>query len=149
MKMKQIMGLISGLGIAALLSAILLCGFCFWLPQWLNNLTLQHFAENLYEYPLPPNTIVVNKSSDLQKVGNGNNCYYIASETLVSSLPREEIENYYKDVSLPVVDKNRIDELREIPVRLEFKDETLTGKIYFRLLLIDTGSHTTLDIRCH
>ncbi len=69
--------------------------------------------------------------------------------SLVSLLSRREIEEYYEDVSLPIVDRNRIDGVKEISVRLEFEGKTLEDIIRFEVRLIDTGVHTTLDIRCH
>jgi hypothetical protein len=123
--------------------------------MYTNNLRLEKFAENLYEYPLPPDTSVLSQHTELGKVGNGNNCSYEVRQTMVSTLPREAIEQYYEGVMLPRVSfGTQYEGLYDSPtvteIRFEF-DESRTDetKSFFTLSLFDVGLDVTLDIRCH
>ena len=134
---------------------ISLCGFGIWLPKFINDLRLSAFASNLYEYPLPPDTTVVYRYSELRKVGNGSNCHYEAEQSMVSTLPRAEIKRYYNDVMLPRVSfgrqwDERYDSPTITPIRLEFDEsKSNSDSSYFTLTLFDTGLDITLDYRCH
>ena len=129
--------------------ALLCCSLCVGIPVWLNNLRLAHFAGNLFAYPLPRNTVVVERHSALGKVGNGNNCWYEARQSDITTLSREEIEQYYRDVSLPVVDPGSPYRPDAIAVGLAFEEVSGDGKLHFTLALYDIGPDTTLDFRCH
>ena len=50
------------------------CGILFGLPVLWNNWLLQRFADNLYNYPLPPSTRNVERYSRVGLLGNGNHC---------------------------------------------------------------------------
>jgi hypothetical protein len=64
-KPKEISGCASGL-IIALITIVFWCGLAIWLPQFFNNQRLKSFAENLYKYPLPPDTTVIDKYTVLR-----------------------------------------------------------------------------------
>jgi hypothetical protein len=143
--------------LAVLLAAVptVICGLVVWLPMHTNNLRLGRFAENLYDYPLPPDTTVLEQHAELKKVGNGNNCSYEAQQSMISTLSREEIEQYYEGVMLPRVSFGaQWDSMYDSPtvtkIRLEF-DESQTDetKSFFILSLFDVGLDVTLDVRCH
>ena len=71
-------------------------------PVVLNNFRLQQFAKNLYAYPLPPHTEVINRSAKVGLLGgNGNHCDFEARQYMRTALSQEEIEAYYQGVSLP------------------------------------------------
>ena len=129
---------------------ICLCGFFVWLPIYLNDLRLSAFANNLYTYSLPPDTTVIERHSELSKVGNGNNCYYRAEQSMVSSLSRIEIEQYYKDVKLPRVSYSVIyDGPIGTPISVAFNESKSNGSnSYFALTILDFGFSDTFDIRC-
>ena len=130
---------------------ICLCGFFVWLPIYLNDLRLSAFANNLYTYPLLPGATILDRYSELSKVGNGNNCYYKAEQSMVSTLPRTEIEQYYEDVMLPGVSLSVIyDGPIGIPIDLAFNESKSTGGTsYFTLTILDFSfSDGTFDIRC-
>ena len=131
------------------------CGFAVWLPIHLNNLRLKSFAANLYHYPLPPDSSVLDQRAELRKVGNGNNCFYEAQQSMISALPREAIEQYYEDVMLPRVSFETqwnavYDSQTMTEIRLEF-DESQSNDTtsFFTLILFDVSLDVTLDIRCH
>jgi hypothetical protein len=134
---------------------LMVCGLALWFPMSTNNLRLEKFAKKLYDYPLPPDTTVIEQHAVLSKLGNGNNCSYEAQQSLVSTLPREEIEHYYEGVMLPRVSFGaQYDGLYDSPtvtkIRLEFEEsQTNERKSSFTLTLFDVGSDVTLDIRCH
>jgi hypothetical protein len=133
---------------------ICLCGFFVWLPIYLDDLRLSAFANNLYTYPLPPGTTTLDNHSELSKVGNGNNCYYKAEQSMVSTLPRAEIEQYYEDVMLPRVSfVPQWDKVYEppttTPIDLAFNESKSNGGTsYFTLSILDFGFSDTGDIRC-
>jgi hypothetical protein len=143
------------LAISLAVIPLMVCGLAVWLPMYTNNLRLERFAQNLYDYPLPHDTTVLTQYSELRKVGNGNNCYYEAQQSMTSTLPREEIERYYEGIMLPRVSfgaqlDGMYDSSTVTPIRLEF-DESQTDKTksFFTLSLFDKGLDVTLDIRCH
>ena len=109
----------------------------------------------MYDYPLPPDTTVIEQHAVLSKPGNGNNCSYEAQQSLVSTLPREEIEHYYEGVMLPRVSfgaqyDGLYDSPTETKVRLEFEEsQTNETNSSFTLSMCDVGIDVTLDIRCH
>ena len=130
---------------------ISLCGFFVWLPIYLNDLRLSAFANNLYTYPLPPGTTILDQHSELSKVGNGTNCYYKAEQSIVSTLPRAEIEQYYENVTLPSVSLNVMyDGAIGIPIGLAFNELKSNGDTsYFTLTILDFSfSDDTFDMRC-
>lgn len=131
-----------------------LCGVTVGLPIHMNNLRLEKFAENLYDYPLPLETTVLRQDAQVQKVGNGNNCSYIAQQTLVSALSREEVEEFYKSVTFPRISLgswgNIYGSSAEIPLRLQFDEvESDVKQTHFTLTLYDIGLDNTFDVRCH
>jgi len=133
----------------------MVCGLGLWFPMSTNNLRLEKFAENLYTYPLPPDTTVLTQHTKLSKLGNGNNCSYEVQQAMVSTLPREAIEQYYEGVMLPRVSFGaQYDGLYNSPtvteIRLEFDErQTDETKSFFTLSMFDVGIDVTLDIRCH
>lgn len=133
-----------------------LCGFFVWLPIYLNDLRLSAFAKNLYAYPLPLDTTILDRHSDMSKVGNGNNCYYKVEQSMVSTLPRAEIEQYYKDVRLPEISTipqwhGVFDTPATISIDLAFNEsKSNEGTSYFTLTMLDFNfSDNTFDIRCN
>lgn len=120
-----------------------------------NNLRLETFTENLYRFPLPPETTILHQHSEMRKVDNGNNCSYEAQQSIVSTIGREVIEEYYEGVMLPRVSFGpQWDGLYDSPtvtkIRLEFdEDQSNEATTFFTLNLYDVGLDVTLDIRCH
>lgn len=115
-----------------------------------NDWLLQGFANNLYDYPLPPETEVVSKDARVELMGNGNHCDFVANQTLVSELPREEIEAYYQDIRLPAVrGDSQLAQNGYIQVRVDFKSSTSDGQTYFSIWIADVGYPPGFDIRCH
>ena len=143
------------LAISLAVIPLMVCGLALWFPMSTNTLRLEKFANNLYDYPLPPDTNVIEQHAVLSKVGNGNNCSYEAQQSLVSTLPREEIEHYYEGVMLPRVSfgaqyDGLYDSPTETKVRLEFEEsQTNETNSSFTLSMCDVGIDVTLDIRCH
>jgi hypothetical protein len=141
--------------VAGFIAPIFVCGFFMWLPTHLNDLRLSAFANNLYDYPLPPSTTIVSQHSELAKLGNGSNCYYRVEQSMTSTLSRAEIENYYKNVMLPKVSfGQQWDGLYGSPtvmeIDLDFDEQNSVENVqYFTLELFDVGIDVTLDIRCH
>ena len=143
------------LAISLAVIPVMLCGLALWVPMYTNNLRLKKFAEKLYDYPLPPDTTVIEQHAELSKVGNGNNCSYEAQQSLVSTLPRGEIAHYYEGVMLPRVSFGaQYDGMYDSPtvteIRLEFDEsQAHETQSFFTLTLFDVGLDTTLDVRCH
>ena len=143
------------LAISLAVIPLMVCGLAVWLPMHTNNLRLKKFAGNLYEYPLPPDTTVLTQHTELSKVGNGNNCSYEVEQSMVSTLPRDAIEQYYEGVMLPRVSFGaQYDGMYDSPtvtkIRLEFDErQTNETKSFFTLSMFDVGIDVTLDIRCH
>lgn len=140
---------------------ILVCGPCLvfvCIPDIIrNNIQLSRFADNLYQYPLPPNTTVVNKYSTVTLLGNSNHCDFVAELTLQTLLSRSAIEQYYDGVSFPPArsehqgweDFFTTGIHPGVNVQIEFSQETLDGYLQYKLKIIDFGYPPGFDIRCH
>jgi len=84
-----------------LVTAILLLGS---VKQSLNNIinffadnSLASFSEQLFDYPLPPNTIILEKQTIEDRLHGGNGrTNYAALMLLESELSLEELNNYYE-----------------------------------------------------
>lgn len=135
--------------IVPVVMCVLACGIALWIPMYWSDLKLQAHAETLYDYPLPPSTTVIDQVSEFRKIGNSNNCLYIAKQSMRSSLTPAEIETYYADVRLPAVTKGWSGEAKNVRVIVKFQDTgVITSQTYFTATVWAETS-TTLDMRCH
>jgi len=99
--------------------------------------TSEQFAANLFNYPVPAHTKVVQKNcfygySFGHLLGSGGYMPVIASVELKSSLSKEEIFNYYKNIRMFPYPNSRN---RGVEVELFFKDnakrkDTVDGYYY-------------------
>lgn len=61
-----------------------------------NDFSLHQFSKQLYDYPLPPHTQIVEKQQACGKLnGNGNGMDFLAAVLLKSDLPSDELSEYY------------------------------------------------------
>jgi hypothetical protein len=68
-----------------------------------NNKDLSPFAENFYNYPLPPNSQVHSRKSFVTLLGSGNHCDFVAEQIITTELSEIEIRSYYEGVTFPPV----------------------------------------------
>ena len=107
----------------------------------------------MYNYPLPPQTEVVEQNATVTLLGNGNHCDFVATQSLTSKLDRAALETYYQDVTIPRIDKEPLyseyDQKEFVSIILEF-DETNSSDevIHFTITAIDAGYPAGLDFRC-
>ena len=98
---------------------------------------------------MPERTEIINK---YKKVGNlsgtGNHCDFLASIDLVTELSKEEIEEYYKEVTFPAAHKNH----DKVGVRIYFSDKRTDKdtdvKLYYCIEIYDFGYSEGFDLRC-
>jgi hypothetical protein len=138
-----------------LITPIAFCALLLWLPQLYNNWQLSRFANNLFDYPLPPQTEVISRHVEVGLMGNGNHCDFVATQIMRTKLAAEEIEAYYNKVLLPPVN-NHNEGIAEpfqgspIPIFIDFENSALEdGWQYFSIELFDFGYAPVLDFRCH
>ncbi len=83
---------------------------CAWLSagdMLRDNWRLIEFAGHLFEYPLPPNTEVLDKQYRLEATSDGH-CLYVAEVVLKSNSPKEEISAFYQEARFPEIsNKNK------------------------------------------
>ncbi len=135
----------------------LCCVLPLGIPVASNNSQLSRFANNLYNHPLPPQTQVLNQKAEVGLMGNSNHCDFVAEQTIVTSLGRQEIEAYYAGVELPPVrsaPQGRDDFWTtglHSPVEpiVEFQEVRNNGQLVFKLSLVDYGYPAGFDFRCH
>ena len=138
-----------------LIVPIVFCMLLYWLPQLFNNWQLNRFANNLFDYPIPPQTEVISRHVDVGLTGNGNHCDFEATQTMRTKLTSEEIEAYYNEVLLPPVNSHNegISEPyqgKPIPIFIDFDHSALeNGWQRFTIQLFDFGYAPGLDFRCH
>jgi hypothetical protein len=134
-------------------------GSCFLpcaIPATINNYQLYRFKRHLYDYPLPPKTLVSDQQAQVGLFGNGNHCDYVAELTLVSELSRQEIEDYYSDVVFPPAREYRqvLEGQYELDSSYVKPDIVLiglsdNGKYLYKVSISDGGYDPGLDFRCH
>ncbi|OVE34478.1 hypothetical protein CCZ20_26410 [Priestia aryabhattai] len=87
------------------------------------------FAEQLYDYPIPPQTEVIKKGKSNGKFagafGNGGYWNTFSYMTLSSKLSQEEILDYYKNADLFISPQ---DNKKIIPVEIYFKGHFIKEK---------------------
>jgi energy-coupling factor transporter transmembrane protein EcfT len=135
----------------------LFCGLPLSIPVMSNNSQLSRFANNLYSYPLPPQTQILDKHAEVGLTGNSNHCDFIVEQTLVTSLSRQEIETYYAGLEFPPVrsEPQGGDDFwttglhSAVTPRVEFQEVKDNGQLVFKLSLVDYGYPPGLDFRCH
>ncbi len=141
--------------LAFLAISLTCCSLALVIPQAQNNWKLRTFAGNLFAYPLPPQTEVVSRYSEVELKGNSNHCDFEARQTMVTPLSEQEIEAYYVEVALPPAgnyNAGRAPAYRTAPALVFVRfDETgmPDGRRRFTLVLYDHGHPPGLDIRCH
>lgn len=134
---------------------ILCCGLSVVLPPLYNNWQLAQFSNNLFTYPLPPQTEIISRSAEVGLMGNGNHCDFVAEQVMITQLSREAIEGYYAEVALPPVNNHNEGKVPEargqpLPISLSFDEAPLQdGARRFTISLIDLGYSAGLDFRCN
>ena len=141
--------------VISLVLAVLGCGLAAWAPMLYNNWQLGRFAQNLYDYPLPPQTQVVSRHAEVGLMGNGNHCDYIVRQAMLTSLEPAAIEAYYEDVRLPAVNNHNEGLIKEaqgrpLPVSVTIGNAaSIDATRTLTVSLFDYGYSPGLDIRCH
>jgi hypothetical protein len=135
-------------GISALITGCILVTL---IPQWVNNRRLDHFATHLFTYPLPPKTRIVDTNAVVGLLGNGNHCDFIATQTLESELSRAEIEQYYRNVTLPGIESDApLEPNGRVSVHLAFVESSSADIVVrFTTRIAEVGDPAGLDWRCH
>lgn len=95
--------LFAGFGVVSTATVIVASLFSFFMSQ----VHLARFADTLFSYPLPPQTIVISREADVGVlVGNGSHCDFRAVLRLQTPLDTQGILDHYADVTFPPVDKD-------------------------------------------
>ena len=138
-----------------LVTPIACCAILLWIPQFYNDWQLGKFSNNLFNYPLPPNTEVISRHAEVGLLGNGNHCDFVAEQVMITQLSKGEIELYYALVAFPPVNNHNeglVPEAQGEPITafISFDDVPLENNWQrFTLRLADAGYSAGLDIRCH
>ena len=135
----------------SLLLPVVLCGLLLGIPVLINNLKLMRFSANLYGYPLPPKSEVVERRAEVGLQGNGNHCDFRVEQMLVTKSSQQEVEAFYDDVWLPAVDSSSQgarDGMRPVFVSFE-EDSPAEGQLHFTIRIFDWDHPPGLDFRCH
>lgn len=132
----------------ALIVLVLAVPFVFAIAR--NNTLLNRFASNLFEYPLPPDTVEVDRHREIFVRGNGNHCDFKVTRSMRTRLDREALENYYHNVELPTVrPTSEWHPTGTVPVELGFRGNGNSGETNFHLSILDGGYSPGFDPRCH
>jgi hypothetical protein len=134
---------------------IVSCTLLVWVPQLYNNWQLGRFANNLFEYPLPPDTQIISQYAEVGLFGNGNHCDFEVRQVMITKLSKTEIDAYYNSVVFPSVNNHNEGKAPQfqgtsISVSVTFENVVLEGGLQkFAATLFDFGYSPGLDIRCH
>jgi hypothetical protein len=89
------------LGLLLILSVLFVCVF----PMIVNNVRLSIFSQPFFNYPLPPQTAVLSRETQVGLLhGNGNHCDFSASMRLHTLLSEQEVRDYYSEALFPTVE---------------------------------------------
>ena len=114
-----------------------------------NTMRLNAFADNLFDYPLPPQTEEIERYAEVGLLtGNSNHCDYLAKRTLATRLSADEIEAFYRDIRLPEV----VDHPKSPGVGVEVvidPERQSDGRLRVIVSLSNFFYPPGLDIRCH
>ncbi|NRQ35115.1 hypothetical protein HII36_25295 [Nonomuraea sp. NN258] len=119
------------------------------IPMWLNDRKLDDFESGLRSYPRPPQTYVVDNTTEksIALRGNGNHCDYLVRMAFSSSLSEDEIVAYYDAAKIAGVDG---DGRASVTVYFPRKRAAAaTGPSRTFLVEIADGTEAGLDFRCH
>ena len=123
-----------------------------------NNQQLASFAKNIIDYPLPPDTIIIDTSKDVSLQGSGNHCDFVVEVELHTNLTEYEIKQYYSLVEFPPVrtEKQGYEDTFtsgfHVPITpiINFVDiDSENGNLVVILKYIDAGYPPGWDYRCH
>jgi hypothetical protein len=148
--------------IMVLFAPIICCVLPVQLNTCYNDYRLRQFAKPLFEYPLPPETQVIEHFSTLGLFGNGNHCDFLVNQMMETTLTEEEIQNYYQDVKFPRILTSTIYEPMSPQIVFEssshvpskrigtfFENSTPSEDVLaFVVGLGDVGNPPGLDLRC-
>lgn len=80
-----------------------------------NNIKLEFFANQIFDYPLPPSSKVISTN---KKVGNftgsSKHCDFLATMIISTSLSKDEIKDYYKKLKIYPAKNEYIKKEKEI-----------------------------------
>jgi hypothetical protein len=136
--------------ISSLLVFVMLCGGVTVASMVSNNIRTKRFMNRLFDYPLPSQTEVVYRQAFYFRPLNGGTCVFQVSEALVTSLPREEVENHYKGVSFPPLRRRTgSDQTRRVDVKpLFINGPREDGRQLYRLSISEAFFNGGFDPRC-
>jgi hypothetical protein len=133
----------------------------------LNNISLSGFSRQIYKYPLPQNTVFIEKEAVCGKLnGNGNGMDFFACFVIKSDMSIEQLSQYYKDKKFKPAkkDKKHVVGIEVMPVNGEqlITDYVKYEKVrfsklkdindysgYYVVMIYDGGYSALFDIRGH
>lgn len=145
--------LLAVLGVLFVLLPLLCCCGPVWVQRTVNNRQIEQFANQLFTYPLPPQTQQVQPGTiDIGYPMTGSKCLVGASVTLVTALPQPDIEAYYADVKFPRLTPPRNDPFQPIyspSAELVQEMEQLQEELRWARVYVEFDDHAQPDGRQH
>jgi hypothetical protein len=143
-----------------LLSFLLFIIFCCLpasIPMIINDLQLQSFSKNLYNYTLPEQTKIIDRYREVSVKGNGNHCDFFVEQTLQTNLEYQAIKNYYSNIKFPPVrnepqgweDINSSGVHTLVIPDIVFLGKDEKGYMLYKVSIKDVGYPPGFDYRCH
>ncbi len=146
---------------------VLLVVTLFIVSPILNNITLSSFSKQIYECPLPKNTLLIEAEAVCGKLnGNGNGMDFFACILIKSNMSIEQIKQYYKDKKFKPAkkDKEHVVDIEATSVNGEqlstdyvLHEDVRFSKLknirdysgYYVVMIYDGGYSADFDIRGH
>ena len=125
---------------------LLICGFnlfivcfaCEGLPRLQIHKLMNELIASVENYPLPPDTKVVDFLNELSNTQSGDYCRYHIQQTMVTTLSKGKIESYYENAVVPGV--NNFGNERGIIVHFP-DDQSIDGELLFTIEVYDMTEH--------
>jgi hypothetical protein len=112
---RLLIGMCVYVGILLSFGLIICCGLPLLIQHIANNQRIERFASQLYTYPLPPQTeLIQRRPIAWHHPVNGGTCMVSVSAILATSLNQEQIKAYYADVKFPRL--REVSDVRSSPI---------------------------------
>ena len=110
-----------------------------------SNQNLRMLQDSLHNYPLPPNTHILERLSSLEgNQGTGDYCIFIIHQTMSTTLSQEEILKYYENLRIPGVNELGDDAWIKVDI-----DESIDDSKPWQFTIeVEDQTERMFDFRC-
>lgn len=136
------------------MSPLLCCGLVISVNMVYNDIRIQRFADQLFKYPLPSETEVLERDKGVWFPVNGGTSVIYVKQTMATTLTEAQVQAYYRDVRFwrlwqTSQADSYLDQMRNYTsVTLTFDEELDSqGRLIFVAEIGEAFFHAGFDLR--